>query len=177
MAQYSVSTDHAESTSASVSPLGMSALALTTFILGASNASLFKGAAIIGLVFFFGGLIQLLVGLRSSHTAFASYGGFWMAYGASYLMPVASGTQLSYFFLAWTIFAGIVLLSTWHGNLVHMGIFLFFFLTFLGLTIAAFGGGSIFTTIAGWLGIITAILAWYTSLASLGSPFHLPYTS
>src|SRR5947207_2765424 len=50
-----------------------------------------------------------------------------------------------------------------------------FFLAFVALTIGAFAGtGSVFTTIGGWLGIITAIIASYTALASMGTPFALP---
>ncbi len=185
MAQISVSSEHAGSTAEHVGPLALSGLALTTFFLGASNAHLFAATAFIGLVFFFGGLVQLLVGLwehRSGHTvygtAFATYGIFWLAYGAAlYLTISISGLALGFFFLAWTIFAGMAFLSTWRASLAHTGVYVGFFLTLLALTIAAFGGGSAFTVIGGWLGIITAILACYASLASLGTPFKLPYAS
>jgi succinate-acetate transporter protein len=181
MAQASVSSEHAGSAT-HAAPLALSAMALTTFFIGASNAQLFGTTAIIGLVFFFGGLVQLLVGLwehRSGHivhsTAFVSYGGFWMTYGAMIQNGAhANGSELAFFFLAWTVFAGIIFLCTMRGSLAHMGVFLFFFLTFLALTIGAFGVIPIFTTIGGWLGIITAILAWYTALASMETPFSLP---
>jgi succinate-acetate transporter protein len=181
MAQASVSSEHAESAT-HVAPLALSALALTTFFLGASHAHLFTTAGIIGLVFFFGGLVQLLVGLweyRSGNTvhatAFVSYGGFWLAYGAMLQNGAhANSTELGYFFLAWTIFAGITFLSTMRTSFVQMGVFLCFFLTLLALTIGVFGAIAAFITIGGWLGIITAILAWYSVLASMGAPFSLP---
>ena len=102
-----------------------------------------------------------------------------MAFGAmAYLTPklfTASGHELGYFFLAWTVVAAIVSLSTLRANFAHMATFFLFFLTFLALTIGAFiGGGSFFTTIGGWIGIITAIVGGYTALASMGSPFALP---
>ncbi len=182
MAQASVSSEHAESAATHVAPLALSAMALTTFFLGASHAHLFATAGIIGLVYFFGGLVQLLGGLweyRSGNTAhataFVSYGGFWLAYGAMLQSSVhATGTELGYFFLAWTIFAGITFLSTMRASVVQLGIFLCFFLTLLALTIGAFGAIAALTTIGGWLGIITAILAWYHVLASMGTPFALP---
>jgi uncharacterized protein len=185
MAQVSVSSEHAESAAgAHVAPLALTSLAVTTFFLGASQAGLFSATAIIGLVLFFGGLVQLIVGLwehRSGNAvhahAFAINGTFWVAYGAAAYLKLlpASGHELSYFFLAWTVLAGIVSLSTTRANLAHVATFALFFLTFLALTIGAFmGANSAFTTIGGWIGIITAIVASYTALASLGSPFALP---
>ncbi|TMD46917.1 MAG: hypothetical protein E6I90_05515 [Chloroflexi bacterium] len=46
-------------------------------------------------------------------------------------------------------------------------VFAVLFLTFLSLAIGELGGGSIFGTIGGWLGILTALIAWYTALAGL----------
>jgi succinate-acetate transporter protein len=164
---------------AHVAPLALSGLAFTTVFLGAHYANLFTATTLIGLVFFFGGLVQFLVGLwehrsgNSMHaTTFATYGVFWLAYGATlYLNKLPTGNELSYFFLAWTILAGIVFLSTMRAHLAHVGIFLFFFLTFLALTIGAFGNSSTFNHIGGWLGIITAIIVWYTMLGSSGASF------
>ena len=175
----SMPSEHAESATEHVSPLALSALGVTTFFLGASQANFLATTGLIGLLLFFGGLIQLLVGIRSSHTvhatAFTSYGGFWMAYGAMWALPgVAHTKDLGFFFLVWTILAGMVFLGTMRAHLAHVVIFLGFFLTFLALTIGAFTGASIFTTIGGWVGILTAIIASYTALASLGSPFKLP---
>jgi len=189
MAQISVSSDHADSAAVShATPLALSALAVTTFFLGASKADLFSTTAIIGLVFLFGGFVQLVIGLwehRSGHTVhaavFATHGGFWLAYGAMLQLgghigdyKVASGNELGFFFLAWTVFAAMTSLSTWRAHFAHLGTFLCFFLTLLALTIGTFIASSTFITIGGWLGIITAIIAAYTALASMESPFALP---
>ena len=48
-----------------------------------------------------------------------------------------------------------------------LAVFGFLTLTFLFLTIGALGGASGMTTFGGWLGIITAALAWYTALAGV----------
>ena len=74
---------------ANPAPLGLSAFALTTFVLSAANAGWFTGASIvIGLAFFYGGVAQMLAGMwefRSGNTfgatAFTSYGAFWIAVG------------------------------------------------------------------------------------------------
>lgn len=187
MAQISVSSEHADtSAEAHVAPLALTSLAVTTFFLGAAQAGLFTASALIGLIFFFGGIVQLVIGLwdhRAGNTAhahaFATHGGFWMAFGAmAYLSPKVlptSGHEFGYFFLAWTVVAAIVSMSTVRANFAHVVTFFLSFLTFLALTIGAFlGSGSALTTIGGWIGIITAIVAAYTALASMGTPFALP---
>jgi len=169
---------------ANPAPLGLSAFALTTFVLSAANAGLYSGAAIvIGLALFYGGLGQLAAGMwefRSGNTfgatAFTSYGAFWIAVGFS-LMPLFSGksvvelaggsTALGVFFLGWTIFTALMFLGTFKLNGALVAVFGFLTLTFLFLTIGALGGASGMTTLGGWLGIITAALAWYTALAGV----------
>lgn len=168
-------------------PLGLSAFALTTFVLSSANANLFSGAGIvIGLALFYGGLVQLLAGMWEfkqgntfGATAFSSYGGFWLAVGASLqLHLIPNDTAFGFFFLGWTIFTAIMLIGTLRSNFALIGVFFFLFLTFLALTIGELGGGSTFGVIGGWLGIITAIVAWYTALAGLlttvKAPFLLP---
>src|SRR5579864_3342572 len=167
MAQISVSSEHSGSTATHVGPLALSSLALTTFFLGGLFVHMLTNAALIGFIFFFGGLVQLLVGMgehRAGHTvhgtAFTVYGGLWLAFGAMLFYKGNPGIgDLGYFFLVWTVFAGITFLCTWHSSLAHIGVHPGFFLTFLALTIAAFAGGGIFMAIGGWLGIITAIIA------------------
>ncbi len=180
---------------ANPAPLGLSAFALTTFVLSAANAGLYSGAAIvIGLALFYGGLGQLMAGMwefRSGNTfgatAFTSYGAFWIAVGFS-LMPLFGGknvvelaggsTALGVFFLGWTIFTVLMFLGTFKLNGALIAVFGFLTLTFLFLTIGALGGASGMTTLGGWLGIITAALAWYTALAgvlaSTNSAIKLP---
>jgi succinate-acetate transporter protein len=194
-----IATERAESVAAvaNPAPLGLSAFALTTFVLSSSNAGLFKGGAIvIGLALFYGGLVQLLAGLQEfkagntfGATAFCSFGGFWLAVGVT-LTPAfnvigayggdtpAFHTAFGYFLLGWTIFTAWMFLATLRTNLALMGVFLFLTLTFLALTIGELGGGSIWGQIGGWLGIITALIAWYAALAgvlaSSKSVFALP---
>jgi succinate-acetate transporter protein len=181
---------------ANPAPLGLSAFALTTFVLSAANAQLFTGSAIvIGLAIFYGGIVQILAGLQEFRagntfgaTAFCSYGGFWLALGfallpasgivAAYKASTDLHAALGYFLLGWTIFTGLMFLGTLRSNIALMAVFAVLFLTFLALTIGELGGGSTFGTIGGWLGIVTALLAWYTALAGVlasgRATFQLP---
>ena len=169
-------------------PLGLSAFALTTFVLSASNAGFIfsqgtGGAIVIGLALFYGGLAQLCAGMWEfrtgntfASTAFSSYGAFWMAVGFS-LMPLFGGknlvelagglTALGVFLLGWTIFTGLMFLGTFRLTGALVAVFGFLFLTFLFLTIGALAGSTGMTQIGGWLGIVTALLAWYTALAQV----------
>src|SRR5229473_597300 len=206
MAQYAAERAEAAAPAvANPAPLGLSAFALTTFVLSSSNAGFLLpvgagGAVVVGLALFYGGLVQLIAGIQEFRagntfgaTAFCSYGGFWMALGFVLLPPtgilaaltadkaVASG--LTVFLLGWTIFTFVMFFSTLRLSGALMAVFAFLFLTFLGLTIgwgvtSSGSDGTTWLQIGGWLGIVTALLAWYTAmsgvLASVKSSFQLP---
>lgn len=187
MAQFAANTERTETVAAAANPapLGLCAFALTTFVLSAANAQLFTGASIvIGLALFYGGLGQLLAGMWEfkagntfSATAFSSYGAFWLAVAATLqLKLIPNDTAYGFFLLGWAIFTGIMFLGSLRLNYALMGVFIFLFLTLLALAIGAFGAGSAFNVIGGWLGIITAIVAWYTALAGLLSSAKAAFT-
>jgi uncharacterized protein len=196
MAQYAAEGAQAAAPAvANPAPLGLSAFALTTFVLSCSNAGFIfpavgaGGDVVIGLALFYGGLMQLVAGIQEFRqgntfgaTAFCSYGGFWMAFAVIILPPTGVAASLvaakslsqgvGTFLLGWTIFTGMLFIATLRINGALILVFGVLFLTFLALTIgwlAGVGTGT-FTTwvqIGGWLGIATAILAWYTALAGV----------
>jgi len=196
MAQYAAERAEAAAPAvANPAPLGLSAFALTTFVLSASNAGFIfpavftGGTVVVGLALFYGGIVQLVAGIQEFRqgntfgaTAFCSYGGFWLALGftllpgSGILAALVSTKTLSQgvgtFLLGWTIFTGLMLIATFRISGALIAVFAFLFLTFLSLTIgwiAGVGTGT-FTTwigIGGWLGIITALLAWYAALAGV----------
>ena len=206
MAQYAV--ERAESAAPAVAnpaPLGLSAFALTTFVLSCSNAGFIfpavgaGGDVVIGLALFYGGLVQLVAGIQEFRqgntfgaTAFCSYAGFWMALavvllpGTGIITSLVAAKSLSsgvgVFLLGWTIFTGLMFIATLRISGALLVVFGLLFLTFLCLTIGWLGGvgTGTFTTwvgIGGWLGIVTAIAAWYTALAGVLASvklFNLP---
>ncbi len=170
---------------ANPAPLGLCGFALTTFVLSAANAKLFDGAQIvIGLALFYGGLAQLLAGMwefRTGNTfgatAFSSYGAFWMAVAVTLqwkLLP--PGHAFGFFLLGWTIFTGLMFLATLRISVALITLFGLLFVTFLLLTLGEFGMGT--GQLGGYVGIVTALVAWYTALAgllaSMPSAFKLP---
>jgi succinate-acetate transporter protein len=187
-------------TTANPAPLGLSAFALTTFVLSCNNAGiLFTSGApfniVVGLALFYGGLGQILAAMwefRAGNTfgatAFASYGGFWLAFGvlllpasgglAAYTSASALHSALGVFLLAWAIFTFIMLLASFRTTGALVAVFALLFLTFLFLAIGEFSVSTTMHQIGGWLGILTAIAAWYTALAGVlatgTSFFRLP---
>lgn len=207
MAQYAAERAEAAAPAvANPAPLGLSAFALTTFVLSASNAGwMFPkigagGTVVVGLALFYGGLVQLIAGIQEFRagntfgaTAFCSYGGFWMALGFVLLPPTgiltaltadkAVAAGLGAFLLGWTIFTFVMFLGTFRLSGALMAVFFFLLLTFAALAVGwlvtnSGSDGSTWIQIGGWLGVVTAILAWYTALsgvlASTKAPFQLP---
>lgn len=168
---------------ANPAPLGLCAFALTTFVLSAHNAGLFATPTIvIGLALFYGGLAQLLAGMWEfktgntfGATAFSSYGAFWLAVGATLQWKlIEPGNGFAFFLLGWTIFTGIMLLASLRTSLALMTLFALLFVTFILLTVGAFGGGT--GQLGGYLGLVTALVAWYTALAGLLSATKSAFT-
>ncbi len=166
-------------------PLGLCAFALTTFVLSAANAKLFTGVDIvIGLALFYGGLAQLLAGMWEfktgntfGATAFTSYGAFWLAVGAMIQFKlIPNEAAFGVFLLGWTLFTALMLVASLKTNLALITVFALLTVTFLLLTIDAFGGGT--KQLGGYFGLATALAAWYTALAgllaSMPSAFTLP---
>jgi uncharacterized protein len=110
-------------------------------------------------------------------TAFCSYGGFWLSFAViftptfniipAYVVGKDFHTALGYYLLGWAIFTGIMLLGALRTNIATTGVFALLFLTFLALMIGAFSSSTGWDKIGGWLGIITAIVAWYTAMAGI----------
>jgi len=181
-------TEAAAPSHANPAPLGLAAFALTTFVLSASNAGWFDGGAtiVLGLALFYGGLGQVLAGaweFRNGNTfagaAFTSYGGFWLAFAWTVQnKEIPAGPALGYFLFAWGVFTLLWFLGTLRTNLALMSVFLFLTLTFFALALQGFGAGAAWGQIGGYLGVLTAILAWYTGaaqmLASTKSPIQFP---
>src|SRR6266566_9895016 len=157
-------SERAAATTANPSPLGLSAFALTTFVLSTANAGLIKlPFIVVGLALFYGGLVQLVAGVQAfragntfAATAFCSYGGFWLAVGAI-LTPffgiitgyggvtAAFHAAIGYFLLGWTIFTGMMLLGTLRSHKVLIAVFGVLSLTFIFLTLGALLGNSSLT--------------------------------
>jgi succinate-acetate transporter protein len=176
-------------------PLGLAAFALTTFLLSAFNAKLMNaatGSSWLGYALAYGGGCQLLAGMwefRNKNvfgaTAFSTYGGFWIGLflWARFVAPTATsasaaGHDLGWILLAFAIFNTYMLVLSTQLNVAVFGVFLTLELTEIILFIGNFAGNSNVVQVGGYLGIITALVAWYTSFAGvaagIGGKIKLP---
>ena len=168
-------------------PLGLAAFALTTFAFSVANAGIIPEDSIrlfIPLAIFYGGLAQFVAGLfefRNKNvfgaTGFTSYGAFWMALGTVELLVRQFGVAepiisypVGWFFVAWAIFTAIMWLGSW-GVHAALGItFTLLLATFVLLALAVLISSPpnpAILHIAGYVGIITAIAAWYVVAADV----------
>lgn len=161
--------------------LGLGGFALTTFLLSLTNAGVINAGDGIALpaALFYGGIAQLFAGMwefRNNRntfgaTAFSSYGAFWLTFywlltntdltGGAADVRMAIGAYL----LGWTIFTFYMWIGTFRLNGALLAIFTFLLATFAALTLGEFLDSSGIHKLGGWLGIITALLAWYLAAA------------
>jgi succinate-acetate transporter protein len=175
-------------------PLGLAAFALTTFLLSAVNAGWAKSSTGFdwwGYAIAYGGVAQLLAGMwefRNRNvfgaTAFSTYGGFWIGAGLwlhfiapTATHPVALNRDLGWILLAFLLFNSYMLLISTQVNMAVFGVFATLELTELFLVIGNFTTskpalppdptGSAWIVLGGYIGVITALVAWYTSAAGV----------
>jgi succinate-acetate transporter protein len=163
-------------------PLGLAAFALTTFVLSFFNAGLLNEGGepiVFGLALAYGGIAQLLAGMwefRNNNTfgatAFTSFGGFWLSFFAFQLFagsvpPENVGDAVGLYLIAWGIFTTYMWIASFRVSVAVNVVFLLLALTFFFLGIGDSGGNETITHIGGYLGIATALAAWYASFAGV----------
>ncbi|KAA6410339.1 MAG: glyoxylate pathway regulator [Lasallia pustulata] len=182
---------------ANPAPLGLSAFALTTFVLSLINLGTRGVAApniVVALAFGYGGLVQLLAGMWEmaigntfGATALSSYGGFWLSF-AIVLTPggfnIVSSIEadggsaafldsFGFFLMAWFIFTTMLLLATLRSTVAFFFLFFTLDMTFLLLGIGYLhrnAKGAPTPSIikaGGAFGILAAFAAWYNALAGI----------
>ncbi len=160
-------------------PLGLAAFALTTFLLSAKNAGWTDGgAAWLGFAFAYGGMIQLLAGMwefRNRNvfgaTAFSTYGGFWIGLGL-YVMLAESASpnvdsDLAWILLAFAIFNTYMMLWSTRVTVAVFAVFLTLEVTEVILATGHFMESPDVVQAGGVAGVVTAVVAWYTSAAGV----------
>jgi uncharacterized protein len=181
-------------TPADPGPLGLAGFAGTTFMLSLINAGLvgtqhLPGGGLLPMVaalaIAYGGVAQLLAGIwefRTGNTfgavAFCSYGAFWISFffivqsvGSNAPSEVFSGLGL--YLWMWGIFTAYMFIASLRTTGAVALVFLLLAITYivLGIGNSALAGTHSATNgtikLGGYIGIITAIAAWYASFAAV----------
>ena len=167
-------------------PLGLAAFALTTFLLSAANANWMTaatGSAWLGYALAYGGAIQLFAGMWEfknrnvfGATAFSTYGGFWIGLflWVQFVAPHAASASaadhdLGWILLAFAIFNTYMLIMSLAVNIAVFVVFLTLEITEIVLFIGNFAGNTSVVHIGGYIGVITALAAWYASAAGVSA--------
>jgi len=166
--------------------LGLAAFALTTFLLSVHNAMGVTREPLLvfwGFALFYGGLAQFCAGMWEfkagntfGATAFSTYGAFWLGVGATVLLvlwgklaPADVTSTLAWILTAFAIFnTYMLLISARTQNTAVFLVFLTLEITEILLAWGNFNGsaaGAGLVSVGGWMGIVTAIVAWYASAA------------
>lgn len=163
-------------------PLGLACFALTTFCLSLVNAGLIEAQAemmVLIMAIVYGGSVQVLAGMWEfkknnvfGAVAFSSYGAFWLIFGI-YVLGAhawgwfeASGPGVAMFLIAFTIFTAYMWYGTFALNNGLLTTFSLLLITFILLDIGHVGN-PVFNQYGGYMGILTALSAWYCSAAGI----------
>jgi len=161
--------------------LGLGGFAMTTFLLNFVNAGIVDANSL-GMVLpvglFYGGLAQFCAGMWDMKrgdifgaTCFSSFGAFWIALATMIilqkadLLPAVAPAGMALFLVGWGIFTAYAtvasLKTSWGVVSVFVTLTILFFLL-------AWGEYShTVKVIAGYEGILCALIAWYCSAAVL----------
>jgi hypothetical protein len=163
-------------------PLGLAAFALTTFVLSMFNSNLVsnKGAPVVlAVALAYGGITQLLAGMwefRTGNTfgavAFSSFGAFWISFWALnvfYAKDITGnvGHALGVYLWAWAIFTAYMTVAALRVSGAVLLVFVLLTATFILLAIGAVGPHETVTHWGGYVGLATAVAAWYASFAAV----------
>lgn len=172
-------------------PLGLAGFAGTTFFLSVVNTNMLGSSVqtiVLGLALFYGGLAQLLAGMwefAKGNTfgalAFTSYGAFWMSFW--YLLnhlpekapPKDTLHGVGVYLLVWAIFTTYMIVAASRTTLAILAVFVLLALAFIALAIGWLSesvddfakNSNGWIHLGGWLGLATAVVAWYASMAGV----------
>ena len=172
-------------TPADPGPLGLAGFAATTFMLSLINANLVAGPitdipVVLGMALAYGGIAQLIAGIwefRTGNTfgavAFCSFGAFWISFyvlvkvGLPGLPKSQVDSALGLYLWTWGIFTTYMFVASLRTTAAIALVFLLLAATFIVLGIGNSGGNTNTIKVGGYLGIATAIAAWYASFAAV----------
>ena len=170
-------------TPANPAPLGLAGFAMTTFVLSMTNANWVSPTdlpVVLGLALAYGGIAQLLAGMwefRTGNTfgavAFSSFGAFWISYWLLVTFNVGSlsagnvGHALGLYLWAWAIFTAYMTIAALRVSGAVLLVFVLLTITFVLLAIGNDGGHASVIHWGGYVGVATALAAWYASFAAV----------
>ena len=163
-------------------PLGLAAFALTTFVLSFFNADLAPKSGeviVLPLALAYGGIAQFAAGMwefRTGNTfgavAFTSFGAFWVSlwffnqfFAEEVKDPGVAGHAVGLYLIAWGIFTTYMFVASLRTTAAVSLVFFLLAITFFLLGFGNRGANADVIKLGGYVGLATAIVAWYASFA------------
>jgi len=165
-------------------PLGLAGFALTTWLLSMINAGWFSGDAmgmVLAVAMAYGGTAQIIAGVMElprgntfGATAFVSYGAFWWSFALFVLLPhdKVPGAFVGWYLFMWGVFTLYMWLGTLRAARALQLIFLALWITFFLLAAGEWTGMAGLHKAGGYVGLLTALLAFYLSAAEIINEGH-----
>ena len=168
-------------TSANPAPLGLTGFGLTTILLNLHNAGFYpNNAMILGMGIFVGGIAQIIAGVLESKkhntfgmTAFTAYGSFWLSLVAIWALPrmgvadKADETAMGCYLAIWGLFTFGMFIGTFRLNRALQVVFGTLVVLFGLLALGDFTRNPAITTLAGYVGIVCGLSAFYAAIAQV----------
>ena len=164
-----------EKTLANPAAVGLAGFGGTTLLLQFHNLGLCGAGPVLWTALFFGGLMQLMAGMKEFQTgnnfgfvAFSTYGAFWMSLagillGSHFGILQPTTVDIGWFLVVFTLITAIFLIGAVRMSGAHGLLFLTLLLGFIFLDISHLGGPalSFFMCLGSVDLVVCALTAWY----------------
>ena len=160
--------------------LGLCAFGLTTLVLMLHNNGLYgMNTMILAMGMFYGGLVQLIVGIlewKHGNTfgtvAFTSFGAFWLSFCFMMILPLfglpaPDATAVGWFMLVWTVFTFAMFIGTLRIARALQVVFGLGSIGFALLALNDLTGIAAIGDVAAIIGVLLGSAALYTGLAEV----------
>jgi uncharacterized protein len=165
-------------------PLGLAGFALTTWLLSMINAGWFTGDSmnlVLAVALAYGGTAQMIAGVMElprgntfGATAFVSYGAFWWSFAlfVLFLHDKVPAAFVGWYLFMWGVFTFYMWLGTLRAAVALQLIFLALWITFFLLAASEWTGMGGLHKAGGYVGLLTALFAFYLSAAEIINEGH-----
>jgi len=167
--------------------VGFAGFGGTTSLLQFHNLGWCGSSPVLWTALFFGGIMQLMAGMKEFETgnsfdfaAFSSYGAFWMAIGGillgtHYDILQPTTVDIGWFLVVFTLITTIFFVGAMRTSSAHALLFLTLLLGFIFLDISHLGGPaiSVFNIVAAIDLVICALVAWYIMAHIILTPLNV----
>ena len=171
-------------TLANPAPLGLAGFALTTWLLSMINAGWFSGESmglVLACALAYGGTAQAIAGMMElprgntfGATAFLSYAAFWWSFAlfVLFLHDKVPPAFVGWYLFLWGIFTFYMWIASFRHNTALQLVFLTLWITFGLLAGGEWTRSGLVRMAGGYMGLLTAALAFYLSAADVINEVH-----